>query len=34
VLLAQRGLLLKRSGRNQAALRQYDEAGFVCFGAG
>ena len=26
VLLAQRGLLLKRSGRNEAALRQYDEA--------
>ena len=26
VLLAQRGLLLKRSGRNDLALRQYDEA--------
>jgi tetratricopeptide (TPR) repeat protein len=26
ILLAQRGLLLKRSGRNEAALRQYDEA--------
>jgi tetratricopeptide (TPR) repeat protein len=26
VLLAQRGLLLKRSGRNEDALRQYDEA--------
>jgi tetratricopeptide (TPR) repeat protein len=26
VLLAQRGLLLKRSGRNEEALRQYDEA--------
>ena len=26
ILLAQRGLLLKRSGRNELALRQYDEA--------
>ena len=26
ILLAQRGLLLKRSGRNEEALRQYDEA--------
>src|SRR6266567_98276 len=26
ILLAQRGLLLKRSGRNQEALRQYDKA--------
>jgi CHAT domain len=26
ILLAQRGLLLKRSGRNEQALRQYDEA--------